>query len=320
MQLPPPQVTRAVIQRFARLRARYGADFGVRPLVLPDASFFPDAFTPDTASLARITRRMQAHAGLRDVPIAAEIVGSDSAPESARGGSCSSGGCAVPASVSSGAPRLIDDGDSWRIQIPELELNHPVALTTNLARSLAFIFLVETQREGERLEPPLDVTADLVATNLGFGPLLLQGSYLYAKSCGGPQIRSFTTVSTSELSLCVALFAAIGRHPLAPAIACLDVTQRAALSAARDLVASNRALVEQLRDAPDATALGLFDLEPPGSFLTNWFRERRLKNQAAHKPDPSLLESAADADDLESLRITMPPSSRAGRKLAAPAE
>ncbi len=320
MQLPPPQVTRAVIQRFARLRVRYQNDFGVRPLVLPDQTFFPDTFRPDLPSLERIARRMQAHAGLRDIPIAVEIVSGDAASEGPS--SCSSGGCAVPASVTSGAPRLLDEGDGWRIQVPELELRHPIALTTNLARSLAFVFLVETQREGEQLEPPLDVTADLVAASLGFGPLLLQGSYIYAKSCGGPQIRSFTKVGLGELSIPVALFAALGAHPIGPALKCLEVTPRAALQEAHQLILANRALVEQLRHQPDSVALGLFELDPPGSFLTNWLKARRLRSRPpeALPHDPRALESAVEADDVEALLIAMPPSSRAGRKLPAPAE
>jgi len=319
MQLPPPQVTRAVIRRYAQLLSRYRSEFGVRPLVVPDASFFPDVFRPDAASLERIARRMQIHAGMCDIPIL-PVIGSEQPADSAPS-SCGNGACAVPASVTSGAPRLLDDGDGWRILVPEAELRHPVALTTNLARSLAFIFLIETQREGEALEPPLDVTADLVATALGFGPLLLQGAHIYAKGCGGPQITSVTKVPLPELSVAVALFAALGGHPLAPALKALDATQRSLLAEARDLLHGNQELIELIELHPDLVACGEFDLDAPGSFLTNWLRKGRRRRQASELSTVAaavqLQTEHPEAHEVEALMIAMPPSSRAGRANSA---
>lgn len=313
MQLPPPQVTRAVIQRFARLRARYSEDLGVRPFVLPDSSFFPDHFNADSPSLAKMTRRMQAHAGLRDIPIQPVLVLNEDDVSSSSTG-CSGGACAVPASVSSGAPRLFDDGDDgWRIQVPQAELRHPTALATNLARSLAFIFLIETQRAGERLEPPLDVTADLVAVQLGFGPLLLQGSFIYAKGCSGPRVASFTKMTVAELAIAVALFAALGQHPIGPAYKALDVTQRALLRDAHELVMSNRDLVQRLLEEPSAIASGAFELDPPGGFFSNWFRSRKKNRHKESLARQLHAPADLDLDQLEALVIAMPASSRAGR-------
>lgn len=308
MQLPSTQVTRAVIQRYARLRRRYAEDLGVRPLVVPNGSFFPDRFTADAASLERITRRMQAHAGMRDIPIRAEVIGTESGPASS---SCSSGACGVPSIASSGQPRLVDDvKDGWRIQVPEAELRHPIALTTNLARSLAFIFLVETQNEGELLEPPVDVTADLIAVALGFGPLMLQGAYIYAKSCSGPQVASVTKIKLGELAIAVAVFAALDDHALAPALKELDATQRAALTEAQDLMRANRALLETLAADPLKIADGHFELEAPGSFLSNWMKRRR-QSKTSNALDQA--NATMDLDEVEALLISMPPSSSAGR-------
>jgi len=143
MQLPPPQVIRAVVQRHARLRSRYATELGRRPLVVPNGKFFPDAFRGDAESAARLTMRMQEHAGLSDIPIRTALVALG--PDGEVTSSCSSGACGLPQSAGFGVLRVVDEGDGWLLQIPEPELRHPVALTTNLARSLAFVFLVETK-------------------------------------------------------------------------------------------------------------------------------------------------------------------------------
>src|SRR5690606_9192420 len=205
MQLPPLQVTRAVIQRYARVLARYGDELGQRPLVLPNGDFLPDRFEGDQASLERLVSRLQEHAGMADIPIQATVIPRD-ADAAPKGGGCSSGACHVPSSTGTGIPRLVDLGDGWVVQVPEQELSHPVALTTNLSRSLAYVFLVETQHEGEIIEPPVDVTADFVAVALGLGALMMQGAYIYAKSCGGPSIASVTKVGVGELAVAFAAF------------------------------------------------------------------------------------------------------------------
>lgn len=308
MQLPPAQVTRAVIQRYARLVHRYRDEWGTRPFVLPTAEFFPDEFLGDAESVALLTARMQEHAGLADVPIECRVVVPTADVMTKT--SCSTGGCAVPQSAA-GAPRLVDVGDSWILQVPAGELRHPVALTTNLARSLAYIFLVETQREGELLEPPLDVTADLIAVALGFGTLMLQGSYIYAKSCGGPQIASVTKVGVSELALVVALFAELGGHKIAPALKELDLTQRTALEEAGRLFKANKRLVERMAKEPARVALESFELSEPGAFFGTVLRKLSRRPPALGMPD---IDPNMDLDEVESLLIDMPPASQAGRR------
>ncbi len=311
MELPPPQVARAVIQRYARILQRYGSELGTRPLVLPNADFFPDPFEGDQLSVEILCARMQEYAGLADIPIRATVVVPGTVD--AQDASCKSGACGIPQLHTSGLARLIDEGESWLLQVPSIELRHPVALTTNLARSLSFVFLVETQREGELLEPPVDVTADLVAVALGFGVLMLQGSYIYAKSCGGPQIASVTKVSVSELAIAVALFAELSATKLNRAPGELEVTQRTALTEALRLMRGNRRLAQLVKAQPAEVAAGHFEWEEPGSFLSTMLG-RFLKKDSS----PALmgLDSNMDLDELESLLISMPPSSRAGRALS----
>ncbi len=313
MQLPPPQVTRAVIQRYARIIARYQAELGKRPLVLPNSTFFPDEFMGDERSLGRLVQRMQEHAGMGDIPMVATVVPRDADRTSFS--SCGSGACGVPETAGTGVPRLVDEGERWRLQVPEAELAHSVALTTNLARSLAFVFLVETQHDGEILEPPVDVTADLVAVALGFGALMLQGSYIYAKSCGGPSVASVTKVSVGELAVACALFTVRQNHSFRPVMRELDTTQRSVLEEARVLIESNREIVSKLDTTPEAIARGKFNLAEPTSFLARFFGRRKAPSAAPTLDD---LDPNLAIEDLESLLIEMPPASSAGRASRPP--
>lgn len=277
MELPEPSALRGVVERYATLVARLGEEIGQRPLVLPTADFFPDRFTPDAPSARSLVRRMQAHGGLADIPIEVQVVGSDApAPAS----SCSSGACAAPATTTDTMPRLVDRGASWQLNVPAAELAHPVVLTTMAARALGHVFLVETLDEGAAIETPEEATADLCAVALGFGPLMLQGAYIYSKSCGGPSVGRATFVGLPELSMAVALFAEIGRHELRAALRELDTTQRSLLGEAHALVKGNPSLVEQLRSDPRRVAEGHFELREAEPWLVRVLRGKR--RAAAH--------------------------------------
>jgi hypothetical protein len=215
MELPPPEVIGAIVQRYARLVSRFGDELGERPLVLPNNDFFPDEFRSNERALKRLVKRMQRHADLVDVPIETRLLEEGSGCADCGPGGCSPGpscSCQQDGHQHEPPPRLVDQGDGWVIQIPEAETKHSVVLTTNVARSLGYVFLMETRAEGEAIDPPIDVTADLAAVALGFGVLLLEGSYIYQKSCGGPSVGRATKLGTAELSVATALFVAqIGR-------------------------------------------------------------------------------------------------------------
>jgi len=314
MQLPPLQVTRAVVQRYCRLIHRYRNDLGQRPLVLPNGDFFPDQFLGDLDSVRALVGRMQGHAGLSDVPVNVELV--DQATLGALG-SCSSGGCGVPQN-GGGLERVADLGDAWLLRVPTFELRHPVALTTNLVRSLSFIFLVESQADGELLEPPVDVTADLAAVALGFGPLMLQGSYIYAKGCSGPQVASVTKISVAELAIAVALFSLLGDHVITPALRELEVTQRTVCAEAYELLRANPALIQSIRRSALEVSTQAFELAPSRGFMGRFFSARKLKNSKLGGIRMDAISADLDLDEVEALLIDMPPSSRAGRTQSRP--
>jgi hypothetical protein len=277
MDLPNLLHIQELITRYGRLLERLGDELGARPLVLPNGDFFPDRFSPDAHSLNRLTERMARHAGMSDIPVRA-VIHSEDGGASASSGCQSSACCAfTPASVESAVQ---DTGDAWTIHVPEPELRHPVAMTTRVARGLAEIFLYETRDETEPLDTPLEVTVDLTATALGFPVLLLEGSYVYSKSCGGPSVVQLTALTCPELAMPFALFVCRGEHSRRAALKELGTTQRALASAALDLLDSNRSLVKALRTHPQSLALGAFELEEATPALL------RLFSKKAQGPEP----------------------------------
>lgn len=259
MDFPEPALRPAIVERHARLLATFGREIGKRPLVLPDGEFFPDRYTADAGSAAALVDRMLEHAGLSDVPLQTRVV-QEQEPEAPHGGSCSSG-CEVPVALAASVPRLVDDGEGWTLNIPHYELAHPVVLTAMVARALGHVLLVEALPTGGRVEAPVELTADYASVALGFGPLLLEGAYIYSKGCGGPKVASVTSASLGELALLCALFIESGGHSARRALAALGTTQRSVLSEAHSWAKSNARLVKALRDDPERVAQGGFKLE-----------------------------------------------------------
>ncbi len=307
MELPRGPLQRQLIQRYAGLLARLGDELGDRPLVLPDGDFFPDTFTGDARSAKRLVRRMRKHAGMSDIPVKTRILGAEPEQgESCGSGGCGTGGCAVPGPTSDA--RVVNEGDTWWVQLPAAELGHPVVLTTNVARSLAAIFLFETQEEGESLEEPVDATIDIAGVGLGFGVLLLSGSYIYQKSCGGPSVAQVTKLSCPELALLTALSAAAREQSLKSVAKHLETTQAALFKEARELVESNPKVVERLRAAPDRVAEVGATLEEARPWLLRALGLGGKKRLDDAVPDELSL------DELESVLSAMPIERSAARR------
>jgi len=267
MDFPDDRGLRELVQRYASIIERFGDDIGTRPMVLPNGAFFPDTFNGDLSSVGRLLKRMQSHAGMSDIPIQIGVA----QPDDAQDASCGSGGCgscaapSVPQDVA--AARLVDTGDGWRINIAPAEVQSPVALTAALARALGHVFLLEETDAERPIEEPLEVTVELTTVALGLGTLLLAGSYLYSKSCGGPNVACLTALSVGELSVAFALFAKHSGHGLRKARAELDATQRAQLNEAETWLASNPRVSQLLASDPLRLVLGDFELSEPKSWL-----------------------------------------------------
>jgi len=297
MELLADAVRIAIVERYARLLSAVGREIGVRPLVLPNATCFPDRFTGDEESASQLVERMRVHAGLEDVPLGTRVVEADAPPREA---GCSTAGCGVPAQASGATPRLVEQGEGWLLQIPEPELSHPVVLTTMIARALGHVLLLEALPAGTAPEQPVDLTADYAAVGLGFGPLLLEGSYIYAKSCGGPQIAQVTRAAPEELAVLAALFVAMGGHSVRRARAELGTTQSALLGEAHEWVRANPELVEALKAAPELVAAGGYAPRTESGWLTRLFA-RGKKAAPAAPAEPRERKADPRADEIRAL-------------------
>jgi hypothetical protein len=305
MELPDLARRAELVRRYAHLLQHFGSEIGERPLVRQNNAFFPDPFQGDEASVARLVRRLQAHGGLEDIPVTVQLASLD-APEldgngcktDARTSGCGSGACAPAPAAGKGAARLIEGDAGWVLNVFESELHHPVALTCTLARALARVFLAETESARAPVEAPLDVSVDLASVALGFGTLALQGSYIYAKSCGGPSVTQLTQLGVGELAVACSLFIALGRHSGRRAAVELDTTQRALLAEANDWAASNPRLIEALANNPGqlaATAPTLHDTRP---WLLRLF-DRKPARAASVSMEAALAGELGEAELLE---------------------
>ena len=270
MELPDDRTLRELVSRYASIIERFGADIGQRPMVLPNGKFFPDAFSGDFPSVQRLLRRMQQHAGMSDIPIQLGVIDPDAEGEACGTGAC--GSCAAPnVSPEIAAARLVDLGDGWRINIAPTEARSPVALTAALARALGHVFLLEETSPERPIEEPLEVTVELTTVALGLGTLLLSGSYLYQKSCGGPNVACLTALGIGELSVAFALFAKHAGHSMRSARGELDATQQEQLSEAETWMLSNPHVSQLLATDPLRLVLGDFELSAPKSWVARLF-------------------------------------------------
>jgi hypothetical protein len=254
-------------------------------MVLPNGKFFPDAFTGDFPSVQRLLRRMQQHAGMSDIPIQLGVIDPDAEGEACGTGAC--GSCAAPnVSPEIAAARLVDLGDGWRINIAPTEARSPVALTAALARALGHVFLLEETSAERPIEDPLEVTVELTTVALGLGTLLLSGSYLYQKSCGGPNVACLTALSIGELSVAFAMFTKHAGHSMRSARGELDATQKEQLSEAETWMLSNPHVSQLLATDPLRLVLGDFELSAPKSWMARLFSGSGASTRASRACSP----------------------------------
>lgn len=291
----------ALLRSYALTKARYGRELGQRRLVFPDARDFPDPFASDAASAQRLLERMQAHAGMADIPIALRVAGADGETENS---SCSSGACSpTNAPAPTDFVRVVDRGDSWDLNVPSLELKHPVLLTTGLARSLALIFLVETEQPGDPEPHPLQV--ELIAISLGFGGLLLQGAHVYQKACSGPRIDRFTALDVSETALLCVLMAVDSGSGLGRLPKLVEATQRAALSEAQEIVRAHSNFLRRLAEDPGRAAVAPLESEAATGFFQG-LKSRFRKAEALPGDDLGAWQKALEAGPRAPARLPKP--------------
>jgi hypothetical protein len=298
-----------LVRRYAHLLHHFRVEIGARPLVRQTAEFFPDRFDKDLPSVQRLVRRLQTHAGMLDVPIAVNLVSLDQADASTNAAKgCGSGACAPACAAPSPSDgntfaRLEESARGWTLNVFDAELHHPVALTTQLSLALAEIFLSESSSADAPVEAPRGLSRDLACVALGLGLIVLEGSFIYAKACGGPSVTRLTELSVGELSVACSLFIALGRHSSRRALQGLGTTQRALLAEANDWAASNSPLLTQLAHSPGQLATRAPAVREARSWLLRVFERPRapeadredLELPSGDLPEEALLELAQKA-------------------------
>lgn len=298
-----------VVRRYAEVLALLELEHGEQPLVLPTSEWFPDEFQQDQESLERLLARMQGYAGLEAVDVDVALRGAPPGSSCGTGG-CGSGACGTEKTAPE-APQLSKRDGGYSISMPASALSHPIAFTASIARMLGCIRLSEAGKE----EPSAEL-AELAAVGLGFGVLLLEASYIYSKSCGGPSVGSATALPLGDLALPFALFLGTEGHKPRRAMGELATTQRAVLDEAWALASSNRTLLQRLRERPERVARGDFSLDETRS----WFSRLFSPNKAAKGRDVegAALAALERGEDVESVAALLQSDARAQPALKDP--
>ena len=260
MALPSEESLRALVTSYARLLTEHGEAFEGAELVTPTAEHFPDRFERTGDGLVRLLERVASYSPLgEDVPLEIALVEDGGGDDD---GHCSSG-CSRPGARVDGVQR---SGAGYRVPFPVTELANPTRMVCALARGVGAAVLAEAE---ERIEPEdVGAMSEVAAALSGFGVVLLEGSHVYAKSCGGPSIHQGTALSPGELGVLLALFCEVAGHDPRTARKYLGATQLEAFDEAREWVATNAALVRKLREAPELLCGGAFEIatKKPGLF------------------------------------------------------
>jgi hypothetical protein len=295
---------RTLAERYAELVDELEIPTGDPLLVLPNGEFFPDRFTGDAPSVERLAARIQGYAGLEDVQVETRVSGELALEGGGCGtGGCGTGSCATPSAGSGESEaRLERTADGYLVRVPAAELAHPIVLTARLATSFGAISLLERHPSGATLVAD-PAEAELAAVALGFGVLLLEASYMYKKSCGGPSVSSGTALSCQELAVLFALSVAREQHSLRAALGELGTTQRVVVKDAAALVAECPGLVKLLRENPARAAHGEFKLRDGRSLWSRLFGggSKPKSEEARLAAALVALERGASVDELAEL-------------------
>jgi hypothetical protein len=284
MDLPHEDELRWIVHTYARVRARCGDALASPPLVLPTGEFFPDDFRFDGPSVEQLLRRMIHHSPVSD-ELGVEL--GFVAPDGEGAGGCGSLGCGTGGGAHSSKkmlPPVQELEDGYRVLLSAEDVGSPDMLTTSLARSVGALVLYES---GDDMGPDtaaIAAASEIAAVACGFGVLLANGAAVWAKSCGGLRMRQATVLPVEQVTVSLALFAAVHATKRSTVRAPLGATQREALDLAEAWVGSNPLLVESLRDRPETLEAGTFDVEPLRSALGRWWHKRRLDRDLSARP------------------------------------
>lgn len=262
---------KTVVAHLAHLRASYAEVLAEVPLVEPNGEFFPDEFALEPEAIDRLLRRMLSYAPLgEDLDVALGFAEPEEG--SSGGGGCGTGACGTKGTAEGTASRggVVETETGYGVVIATGDVGEPVLLTSAMARAAGELVLREageTPSTGSGVGP----LSELTAVACGLGLLLLNGSSVYKKACGGMRQHRGTFLSVEELAMALAFFVRV--HDLKPGVVRkhAPVTQREAFDAALAWVDGQPKLVSQLRDTPEALVDGVFTLEGKKGFFGRLF-------------------------------------------------
>lgn len=262
---------RSIVARLATLRAEYGEAFADPDLIEPNGEYFPDEFTLDPKGIDRLLRRMLGYSPLSDdLEIGLGFIEPDG---EVSGGGCGSGGCATGGLKEIARGGAVETEDGYAALVHVQDVGDPTILTTALARSVGRIVMFEADEDiDERDEGAL---SELTAIAAGFGLLLLNGSCVYKKGCGGMKRHQATFLEIDEIALGLALFIRATNKKPSTVRKHLEITQREVFDAALSWVDTQESLVRAMRDRPETLADGVFDFEQKKGLLSRLFTSKK---------------------------------------------
>ena len=224
--------------------------------------------------------------------------------------SCSSGACGGGgAKIDVKLDRVARTGDgAYAVAIAAGEVRSPLVLTTNMVRAVSSMFMTEADAYRGAVAEDREPLTDLAGVMLGFGVLLANGSYIYAKGCGGVQVQSATAMPVDEITVALGLFCRLFDVPERAAAKHLEVTPAEHFDEGYAWASSNAAVVRLLRKSPDAVRAGEYSLSPSRSWLARVLGVGGKKRPTT--PDDELA-------DLERALSTSSPASAKKREVDA---
>jgi hypothetical protein len=193
-------------------------------------------------------------------------------------------GCSKPGARIDGAERF---GHGYRVPVAVTETGNPTRLVCALARGVSAAVLAEAEVEVD----DVGLMSDVMGVACGFGIVMLEASFVYTKSCGGPNVHQGTYLTSSEIGVLLAFFCAI--HDVAPRAARkhLGATQSEAFDEAWSFVEKNGEITRKLREAPELLEGGAFTFENKRGVLA------RLWSRQSKDTPPSERKRARDPEE-----------------------
>jgi hypothetical protein len=284
MDFPREESLRWLVSHYAGLQARHGDGIGTPELVQPTGEYFPDAFSATGEGVARLVTRLLEHTPVREgLDVRLRFIENASEGEACGSGGCGKSACG-PGDLSHDdaealRDRVIEMEGGYLLELPVEVVGNPVVLTATIARAAGKLVLAEAGEEVDAAE--LGGMSELAAIASGLGVLIASGAHVYGKSCGGARVSRHTHLALEEAAVALALFASLHGVKTSVVKAHLETTQREAFGEAHDWVASNPAIVTQLRTRPEVLEAGMFRVEETKGFFGKLLARRAASEEEA---------------------------------------